>query len=80
MECSRVVAEVKFLPIYNCSKCGHKEQGTTQRTQIDTFGLSEMINQLETTTLSPNNMPIGWSSNYSPKGTCFRCQKCTEVS
>lgn len=72
---ARVVAKIKFLPIYTC-KCGTRQQGDTMHMEIDTTDPTTLFTAFSKQRLTAHAMPVGWGSYYAPEGDDFRCPAC----
>lgn len=69
LETTRIVAKIKYLPVYTCSVCKTKAAGGTARVEVDVADTEELKYMVDRMTPSPHQMPIGWGS-YSDG---FRC-------
>jgi len=59
---TRIVAEIKFLRMYTCVKCGAMGQGDTERMEIDCGNPIDIFHRLVNYPPRPQHMPVGWSS------------------
>ena len=72
----RVVAEVKYRPVYVCDGCGREVPGDTHSKSVDCATFEELMEILSKAGKSANGMPVGWASVYSPKKTLYKCDHC----
>lgn len=73
MDVTRVVAEVKVLPVYTCGECGRTEAGDTQSAVFDESSLEDLVEMLYRMNPRPAHMPVGWAS-YGVNE--YKCDKC----
>lgn len=71
---ARVVARIKYLPIYTC-KCGVRQTGDTMHIEIDTHDAALLGSVFEKQRLTAHAMPVGWAS-YSNTGDAIFCPLC----
>lgn len=72
MESARIVAEVKVLPIYQCSICKKKTPGTRfSYLSFDEYSFEQIARRMRDKEVSPRGMPFGWSHNGE-----FQCNAC----
>lgn len=69
---TRLVAEVKFLQLYTCSRCGAQAQGDTERISVDQSNVTSFTLDAATLRQNPHHMPVGWASYTSG----IRCSNC----
>jgi len=74
-----LLADVKIKHNYECGNCGALREGSSSYTTTiiasDTTELKEVMDSILP---HPNNMPIGWASFFSPKGTIYLCSECKD--
>jgi hypothetical protein len=71
---ARVVATIKFVPIYTC-KCGVRQTGDTRWIEIDTLDAADLATVFEKLRHTAHAMPVGWSS-HSNTGDAIFCPSC----
>jgi hypothetical protein len=54
-------ANIRGLPIYECSACGKKAYGSTVRLSLHT--VSDAVLKEAIANIHPSHMPVGWCSN-----------------
>ena len=69
---TRLVASVKFLRMYSCSRCGHQQQGTTEHLEVDESDVRELHLRADRIRPNPHHMPVGWGS-FSDGIRCPSC-------
>ena len=70
---TRLAAEVKFLRLYTCVRCGAQEQGETERMSVDQRFVSGLHINASDIRPNPTHMPVGWAS-YTEGIRCPRCK------
>lgn len=70
---TRIVAEVKFLRMYTCTRCGKQQQGGTERVSIDTAYVPELRLTAASIRPNPHHMPVEWAS-YTDGIRCPECK------
>lgn len=70
---TRLVAEVKFLRLYTCTRCGAQAQGDTERISVDQSHVTEFTLDARTLRQNPHHMPVGWAS-YTDGIRCPDCK------
>lgn len=75
-EIGRVVAQIKYQPIYSCDRCLIKGAGTTAHIEVDSYGIEVLKEALHNQPMQSVNMPVGWSCSYSTKKDIFTCPEC----
>jgi DNA-directed RNA polymerase subunit RPC12/RpoP len=69
---TRLVASVKFLRMYRCSRCGCQQQGGTERMEVDESDVCELHLRADAIRPNPHHMPVGWGS-FSDGIRCPSC-------
>lgn len=70
---------MKGVPIFGCVTCGKHGAGSTVRIEIyAALGISpeQIAHTVESHPISPNHLPVGWSSNVDG----YRCPSCTNAA
>lgn len=70
---TRIVAEVKFLRMYTCTRCGRQQQGDTERMSIDQTHVQDLVLSSSAIRLNPHHMPVEWAS-YTDGIRCPECK------
>lgn len=68
MKVARIVAQVKAVPIYECSACKKQQLGDTMRLEFDTHSADRIAEGIKRARADSAHMPVGWS--YNGKFTC----------
>lgn len=74
MRYTRLVAEIKILPIYQCDDCDAEAVGTTAHYSVDTDA-GQSIEDVLSGHPRPRDMPVGWASYGVDKYRCSRCMR-----
>jgi DNA-directed RNA polymerase subunit RPC12/RpoP len=70
---TRIVAEIKFLRMYTCVRCGKQQQGDTERMSIDAGYVPDITVSAARIPLNPHHMPVEWAS-YTDGIRCPECK------
>lgn len=63
MQTLLVRTQVKYIPVYECAKCGTLEAGSTVTKLVDAISFSELASILNAYQLTSAHMPEGWQFN-----------------
>lgn len=77
MKTSRILANLKIIPVYTCHLCQRVCDGTTQSLEVDVCNTQELCQSIDEQQLRASYMPYGWSSYLGRHSTEFRCDVCT---
>ena len=69
---TRLVAEIKFIRLYTCTRCGAQATGDTERMSVDKSGVTEFTLNAASLRPNPHHMPVEWGSFTDG----IRCPKC----
>lgn len=76
MAFARIVAEIKFLRLWECGGCGREAKGSTESMSFDHSDPDAIAPGLKKIQPRAQSMPDGWASYYATKRDFFLCQTC----
>lgn len=72
MKCSLIVANIRMIPIYDCSVCKKGKEGSTTTLEISCADPNDIGQEIDRLGLRVRDMPVGWASY----GGIFKCESC----
>lgn len=66
----RIVADIRYITLYECTICGATQRGDTVSTTFDGHSVEQLTAFMNGQQQRSHDMPVGWSYNGKFKCPC----------